>query len=211
MNIFIILTLIFLATSASALSVKEKKQNFRKIMAPAVENVYQELYSRYIEAEHYMNSSHKYNVKMINDMKKKYSVKTNEELLMRLKPHPKSIAMAQAAMESSWATSRFFRKANNIFGVWSFNKNEPRIAASQTRGAKKIWLKKYNTLEDSIKDYYKVISRGRAYKEFKKLKMKTENPYELVKKLDKYSEIRAKYTKELSRVIRYNKFYLYDK
>ena len=41
--------------------------------------------------------------------------------------------------------------------------------------------------------------------------MKTDDPYKLVKKLDRYSEMGAKYGKELTSMIRYNKFYLYDK
>jgi len=191
--------------------VQKKKQAFLKLMVPAINNVYQELQTTYIETQHYINMNHRYHKIILSAMKKLYNVKTNDELLMRLKPHPRSIALAQAAMESSWATSRFFRQANNIFGVWSFNKNEPRIAASKTRGTKIIWLKKYNTIEDSIRDYYRVLARGRAFKEFRKLKMKTDNPFKLVKKLDRYSELGAKYGKELSLVISYNKFYLYDK
>ncbi len=41
--------------------------------------------------------------------------------------------------------------------------------------------------------------------------MQTNDPYKLVKKLDRYSEIGAKYGKELTSMIKYNKFYLYDK
>ncbi len=206
-----LLVLLLLSSSIYALSVKEKKDNFRKLIIPAIEHVYEELNTNYVETSHYIHRSHSYHKKQIDEMKKLYKVNSDEELLMRLKPHPKSIATAQAAMESAWATSRFFKKANNIFGVWSFNKNEPRIAAGETRGTKTIWLKKYATIEDSIRNYYKVMATGRAFKEFRKLKMKTENPYKLVKKLDKYSEIGDKYGEELTAMIKYNKFYLIDK
>jgi len=205
-----LIALLLLTSSMYALSVKEKKDNFRKLIIPAIEHVYDELNTKYVETEHYIHRSNSIHKKQISELKKHYKVNTDEELLMRLKPHPKSIAAAQAAMESAWATSRFFKKANNIFGVWSFNKNEPRIAAGETRGTKTIWLKKYDTIEDSIRNYYKVIATGKAFKEFRKLKMKTENPYELVKKLDKYSEIGDKYGEELSAMIKYNKFYLLD-
>jgi len=213
MKYLLILTLLFSFNNlfAKAMTVKEKKDRFRNIVVPAVNKVYDDLLTQYIETKHYMNRSDKYYRKNIEKLKKQYKTSSDADLLKRIKPHPRSIAIAQAAMESAWATSRFYRKANNIFGVWSNNKNEPRIAAGETRGTKTIWLKKYNSIEDSIRDYYKTLAKGRAYKAFRNLKMKTNNPYELVKKLDSYSELGAKYGEELSQVIKYNKFYLYDK
>jgi Bax protein len=41
--------------------------------------------------------------------------------------------------------------------------------------------------------------------------MKTDNPYKLVKKLDNYSEMGEEYGEKLSSMIKYNKFYLYDR
>jgi Bax protein len=215
MKYLLILTLLFFSSStlvAKQLSpVQKKKQKFRNLVVPAVQKVYNELETQYIETAHYMNRSHKHYRKNIDKLKKEYKVKTDKALLMALKPHPKSIAIAQASMESAWATSRFFREAKNIFGVWSYNKNEPRIAAGETRGTKTIWLRKYDNIEDSIRSYYKTLARSRSYREFRKLKMKTNDPYKLVKKLDHYSEMGALYGEELTKVIKYNKFYLYDK
>ncbi len=213
-KITLVLTLLFFSSSLAAkdakpMTVQEKKANFRKLIAPAVDSVYRELDAQYKDISQNINNA-KYSQK-ISNLKETYKVKTDKELLMALKPHPRSIAVAQAAMESAWATSRFFRDATNIFGVWSFNKNEPRIAAGETRGTKTIWLKKYANVEDSVRDYYKTLARSHAFKEFRKLKMKTNDPYKLVKKLDRYSEMGAKYGKELSAMIKYNKFYLYDK
>jgi Bax protein len=191
------------------LSVNAKKERFRKLLEPAIESVYTQLETEYIEVSHYIDKGTYYN-KKINNLKKIYNVTTDEELLSAIKPHPKSIAMAQAAIESAWATSRFFREANNVFGVWSKNENEPRIAASQKRGSKVIWLKKYDSIEDSVKDYYKTLSKSSAFKNFRELKMKTDDPYILVKELNLYSELGDKYCNELASMIKYNKFYLYD-
>jgi len=207
----IILLLLSVNTFAKPMTVKEKKNRFRSLVIPAVNKVYNDLETKYVEAEHYMNRNHKYYKKEIDTLKDEYHALSDEDLLKRLKPQPRSIAIAQAAMESAWATSRFFKEANNIFGVWSHNKNEPRIAAGEQRGTKTIWLKKYDSVEDSIRDYYKVLATGKAFKSFRELKMKTNNPYKLVKKLDRYSELGAKYGEELTNVIKYNKFYLYDK
>ncbi|EDZ61825.1 hypothetical protein SMGD1_0944 [Sulfurimonas gotlandica GD1] len=199
-----------MAKNSKPITVQEKKANFRKLIIPAIKTVYDELETQYVEVSHYINNTKYYRSKILN-LKKIYKVTTDKALLRAIKPHPKSIAIAQAAMESAWATSKFFRKANNVFGVWSFNKNEPRIAAGEKRGTKTIWLKKYASIEDSVRDYYKNLGRSPAFKEFRKLKMKTNNPYKLAKKLDRYSEMGAKYGKELTSMIKSNKFYLYDK
>lgn len=199
-----------IAKESKSKTVQEKKANFRKIVIPAIKTVYDELETQYVEVSHYINNT-KYYRDEISNLKKIYKVKTDKALLRAIKPHPKSIAIAQAAMESAWATSKFFRKANNVFGVWSFNKNEPRIAAGEKRGTKTIWLKKYASIDDSIRDYYKNLGRSPYFKEFRKLKMQTDNPYKLVKKLDRYSELGPKYGKELTSMIKSNKFHLYDK
>ena len=198
-----------IAKDSKPMSVKEKKERFRSLIAPAVDHVYKELDAQFIDISKNIKNP-KY-AKRIASLKKTYKVKTDELLLVALKPHPKSIAIAQAAMESAWATSRFFKKANNVFGIWSFNKNDSRIAAGETRGTKTIWIKKYIHIEESVRDYYKNISRSFAFKEFRALNMKTDDPYKLVKKLDRYSEMGAKYGKELASMIKFNKFYLYDK
>jgi len=190
------------------MTVAEKKKRFKALLVPAVESVYAELTQQYQEVSQLISDQS--NPSKLEKMRVSYKAETNDDLLIAVKPHPKSIALAQAAMESAWGTSRFFREANNIFGVWSFDKNEPRIAAGEKRGKKTIWVKKYPTIQAAVKDYYRVLARGDAFVEFRKLKMKESSPYELVKKLDRYSEKGDEYGKELSAMIRFNRFEKYD-
>lgn len=125
--------------------------------------------------------------------------------------HPISITLAQAAIESGWGTSRFYKVANNIFGVWAYDKNTKRVAAKEKRNGKTIWLRKYSSLEESVSDYYSNIFKSGAYKKFRELNKKDVNVYQLVKELRLYSEKRDVYSKELAQIIRYNKFTKYDK
>lgn len=196
------------AKDTQQMTVQEKKARFVSLVVPAVDHVYNKLQKQYQQVKKMLDAGQ--DNATIEQLKAKYKVKTNSELLMALKPSPRSIAIAQAAMESSWATSRFFNQANNAFGVWSFNKDEPRIAALGKRDGKTIWVKKYASLEDSITDYYLTLGRNKAFKAFRKAKMETDNPYILVTKLDNYSEKGSKYGEELSSIIKYNKFYKYD-
>ena len=123
----------------------------------------------------------------------------------------KSIAIAQAAMESAWGTSRFTHIANNLFGIWSSDKNEPRVQASKTSKKDAVYVRKYKNITESVRDYYKVLATSKVFKDFRVQKMQDGSIYELVKKLDKYSIKGAIYTKELIDIIKYNKFYKLDK
>ncbi|WP_257174253.1 glucosaminidase domain-containing protein [Colwellia sp. M166] len=190
------------------MTVQEKKARFISLIVPAVDHVYHDLMSQYDDVKTIIDNGK--NNDEIEKLKIEYKASTNDELLMALKPHPKSIAIAQAAMESSWATSRFFLEANNIFGVWSFDENEPRIAALKKRGDKTIWVREYDSIEESVYDYYRTLARGNAFKEFRKATMKTDDPHVLVTKLDRYSEKGSVYGKELTAIIKFNNFDDYD-
>jgi Bax protein len=192
------------------MSTKTKKNRFYFLIVPQINKVHQELEERYERVSRDIKNKN-YTDEIIL-LKQTYKAKTDLELLKSLKPHPKSITIAQAAMESAWATSRFFVEAKNIFGMWSANPNEPRIAASVQRdGNRTIWLRKFNSIEDSIREYYRLIAKGRSFKEFRETRYKTENPFEIIKKLDKYSEIGDDYAQELVAIIKYNELTKYDR
>ena len=188
--------------------VSVKKENFIKILVPIITEVYTQLDLQYNTVVEDIATNR--NSEYIETLKKYYNVKTDEELLMALKPHPISIALAQSAIESAWLTSRFTNVANNIFGVWSFRKSEPRVEANATRGEKRIYLKKYKNFKSAIYDYYKNLGKHRAYNDFRVHKMITDDPYILVEHLLAYSEKGAVYTKLLKRMIEINQFDQYD-
>ena len=190
------------------MTVEEKKQRFEALMVPPVKRVYQELNFQFKETELWMKKG-RY-PQRIAALKEEYKADSDQQLLAALKPHPPSIVLGQAALESAWGTSRFFVEANNVFGVWSFDSEEPRIAADVRRGNKTIWVKKYNSLEDAVRDYYRVLARGHAHQHFRDLRLKTDNPYKLARKLDQYSEKREVYIEELISLISYNKLTRFD-
>lgn len=189
-------------------SVAQKKQHFKDILVPIVTEVYKQLQKQFetVREDIAYNRNHQF----IDELKEFYEVETNEELLMALKPHPISITLAQGAIESAWLTSRFTKVANNIFGVWSFRKNEPRVEATGMRGEKKIYLKKYKNLKAAVYDYYKNIAKNWAYDDFRKHRLTSNDPYALVEHLGSYSEKKERYIKLLKRMIEYNNFDQYD-
>jgi len=190
-------------------TVSQKKKKFFSLVVPAIEHVHKEQIEQFLRVKKDIEEN--VATDEILTLKQRYRVSSNALLLLALKPHPQSIVIAQAAIESAWGTSRFFREAKNIFGMWSKNPNEPRIAAGVKRAGKRtIWLRKFATLDESIKQYYQTIGRVKQYKEFRKLRYETNDAFVLVKKLDKYSELGDEYTRILASVIRHNNLTKYD-
>ena len=189
--------------------ISSKKKKFFSLVVPAIEHVHKEQEKQFKKIKQKIALHEE--TPQIQKLKKLYRVTNDKDLLLALKPHPQSIVIAQAAIESAWGTSRFFREANNIFGMWSKDPKEPRIAAGVKRnGTHTIWLKKFSTLDESIRQYYITIGRVKDYKEFRALRYKTNNVNQLVKKLNKYSELGDEYTKIISDVIRHNNLTKYD-
>jgi Bax protein len=186
------------------ISAKEKKARFYALVTPHIQKVHNELMQRYLKIQKDLNSGT--NAKEIAELKKRYKAQSNEELLFALKPHPQSIVLAQAVLESSWGTSRLFVEANNIFGMKSHRPNEARISS----GKKTVWFKKFETLEESVREYYKIIAKRKEYREFRKARYLLDDPLKMIEKLNNYAEIGDKYPQELAKLMRHNRLQEYD-
>ncbi len=146
----------------------------------------------------------------VQKMKERYRAEDIATLQRRLHTHPPSLVLAQAALESGWGTSRFFSEANNIFGVWSFNPNEPRIRAQGSRNGQAIYLRQYETVLDSIEDYYRTLATSRSFTQFRHQRLDSRDPLYLVTFLGHYSEQREEYIRKVQSVIRFNDLQQYD-
>jgi Bax protein len=133
-----------------------------------------------------------------------------DNLLTRIGSLPNSIVLAQAAVESGWGQSRFFLEGNNVFGIWSYNPNETRILAGQTRDSTAIYVTAYENIAQSIEDYFKTLASARAYSTLRSARLQTEDPFELLQHLQRYSERRSHYTNQLRMVIMHNDLTRYD-
>ena len=200
------------ALPEKALSVTEKKRRFIQSILPAVQNVKQELDAEYVKARSLIAKKERSAEEKawLRVQMQRYNVSGYPCLLRCMHTHPSSLVVAQAALETGWGSSRFFNEANNVFGIWSYNKHEPRIAASEQRSGKTIYVKKYASLDDAIRSYFRMIAKGYAYSGFRKARMQTDNPFELLRHLRHYSELRDEYVARLYYVIKANRLYKYD-
>ncbi|MGC3944948.1 MAG: glucosaminidase domain-containing protein [Chryseolinea sp.] len=138
--------------------------------------------------------------------------KTNDlqELILKVGTLPNSVVLAQAAVESGWGQSRFFLEGNNLFGIWSFDPNEPRIAAGEMRGNRTIWLRSYSNMSESIISYFDMLSTSSAFKGLRAARHSTSDPLALVPHLRNFSERRGGYTRQLKMMILQNDLTRFD-
>ncbi len=145
-----------------------------------------------------------------NDFKFQYKATDIDNLLKRMTPPPNSIVLAQAAIESGWGQSRFFREGNNVFGIWSYNPDEPRLKASIRRPNAAVHVRAYKDISHSILDYFKTIGKANAYRELRTALQDTNDPYELLPFLKYYSEKRLGYVNQLRLIMEQNNLTQYD-
>lgn len=136
-------------------------------------------------------------------------------LLMKVDVIPISMALAQAAIESGWGTSRYLREGNAIYGQYTFEKDRG-IRPERRESNEKFFIKKFSNLSESTRSYFKNINTHRAYDDFreerKKLRMNGVklSGVKLVKFLTSYSERRDEYVKDVENIIQSNNFMKFD-
>ena len=200
------------AIPLDTLPVNVRKQKFFDMMLPAVLVAKTKLdITRAKVLSFYKNKKITPEEKSyLDSLEVRYKTQDPEVLVKRLQTLPVSVVLAQAAIESGWGTSRFFRVANNPFGMWSFSNDHSRISALYTRDGKEIFLRKFDTLEAAIEAYYYMLATRRPYQKLRNLQLKTDDPFLLIKGLNKYSERGQAYVNELALMIRANDLVKYD-
>ncbi len=136
-----------------------------------------------------------------------------QELLIRVDMVPPSLALAQAAHESGYATSRFAYTANALFGQWDWSANAVK-PQQQREGMGNYGIKSFDQPIDSVRAYIWNLNTHRAYTGFRKVRAAqrgeqqgriTLDSKKLADTLTSYSERGTEYTEELKSTISYNR------
>src|SRR5690606_3950019 len=143
--------------------------------------------------------------------KARYHASNLESLLTRMMTLPNSIVLAQAAVETGWGRSRFFLEANNVFGIWSYNPDEPRIRDGSMRDSMEIYVRTYDNFAQSVQDYFRPLGSSLAYMSLRKARMDTNDPYHLLTHLGRYSERGTDYIRQLRTIIDQNDLTRFDR
>ena len=151
-------------------------------------------------------------------MAERYGTKRGnvQALLNRHDVVPPSLALAQAASESAWGTSRFVREGNAMFGEWTFADKHEGIVPSERAMGKTHRVRAFSSLYDSVLSYAVNLNKHRAYQEYRAMRAtmraegRTIDGMHLAGALHRYSERGASYVAELRAIISGNDLVLLD-
>ncbi len=148
---------------------------------------------------------------------KEYKIEDGDlsKLKMRMDIIPVSLALAQAANESGWGTSRFALEGNALFGQWTWSKKG--ISPKNKDPNKSHKVLQFQILKASVRAYKNNLNTHNAYKEFREARAqlrqedKTIIGLELVKYIKNYAAIGDKYVEILEDIIERNSLTDFDK
>ncbi len=135
-------------------------------------------------------------------------------LKIRMDEIPVSLAIAQAAKETGWGTSRFAIEGNALFGQWTYSGEGIKPAAADKDTKHKIMT--FNVLKASVRAYQRNLNTHSSYKEFRKARAiqrdndEELNSLELANYLDQYAETGSDYIKILKKIIDQNNLKDFD-
>ncbi len=199
-------------------SVKKRKELFIKIVLPLIveENTRIKFDRKKLFVILNKNNNSNLEKEWLREKIKQYGVKNNDlsTLKIRMDEIPVSLAIAQAAKETGWGSSRFAQEGNALFGQWTWSGEGIKPAAVDKDAKHKV--AKFKVLKASVKAYQRNLNTHPSYKSFRKERAIQRdnngklNSLDLVKYLDKYAETGVEYTKILKKIIRQNSLIEYD-
>ena len=141
---------------------------------------------------------------------REYKVKNSDmsELKRRMDIIPVSIALAQAAKESGWGTSRFALEGNEIFGQWTWTGQGIEPLNKGKHENHKIL--RFPILRASVKAYKNNLNTHKGYSDFREKRATLRKRNKKIKGLDltdglnKYAQTGKEYTDMLEKIIKQN-------
>ena len=193
-------------------SSTKKKNLFIKIVLPLIleENNRIKLDRKKLFTVLNKNKNTNLEKKWLNLKFKQYGVvnKDLSTLKIRMDEIPVSLAIAQAAKETGWGTSRFALEGNALFGQWTWSGEGIKPAGADNDSNHKVM--KFKILKSSVRAYQRNLNTHSSYKDFRFAraelrdnKMKLDSLI-LANYLDKYAETGKEYVKILKKIIKQN-------
>ena len=210
-------------------NISQKKKEFINIVLPIIVDQNKKIISlrqRLIDSRSYLNQNKtlsQTDQSFIKNLTTKYSVSTKNrhkidiinDLLIYVDVIPNSIALAQAATESGWGSSRFATEFNALYGEYTYDSTIGIVPSRRDEGEKHL-VRYFKTIDKSVESYFLNINSHFAYSKFRKFRKilrDQNNPFSinlLVNKLDVYAED-EEYVDTIISIIHDNKLTQYDK
>ena len=203
-------------------SIKDRKKKFIADLFPVVHSANQDILEKRniffeIEKKIQSNNLNVLEAAILKKLFNEYKVKNNDlaELKKRIDIVPISLAIAQAAIESGWGTSRFAQEGNAYFGQKIIGIKVDGIRPNDSENPL-IKVRIFANLNDSVKAYLNNLNTHFAYKNFRKSRNelrsfgKTLEGEVLANQLKKYSELGNEYIIHVQEIIRKNNLGKFD-
>ena len=199
-------------------STKKRKEFFIQIVLPLVlkENNNIRLDRKTLFKIINKSNNTKLEKKWLEKKYKQYGVTSKDltTLKIRMDEIPVSLALAQAAKETGWGTSRFAQEGNALFGQWTWSGEglKPK-EADENKGHK---VMKFNVLQASVRAYQRNLNTHRSYKNFRLARAHlrdNDQPLDsliLSQFLKNYAETGNQYVEVLQKIINQNNLKDFD-
>ena len=199
-------------------NVKKRKDFFIKIILPLIikENNNIKIDRKKLFSILNKNKNTRTEQAWINLKFKQYGVvnKDLSTLKIRMDEIPISMAIAQAAKETGWGTSRFAQEGNALFGQWTWSGEGIKPADADNDSTHKVM--KFKVLQASIRAYQRNLNTHSSYKNFRSARAELRDQGKkldsrvLSKHLDKYAETGKEYVRVLQQIIKQNNLTDFD-
>ena len=154
----------------------------------------------------------------LNSKFKQYGVlkKDLSTLKIRMDEVPVSLAIAQAAKETGWGTSRFAIEGNALFGQWTWTGDGIKPAGIDSDDTTHKVMK-FKVLKASVRAYQRNLNTHGSYRKFRSIRAEMRDNDEqldsliLANYLDKYAATGKEYTKIIKQIIKQNFLKDFDK
>tara|TARA_B100000989_G_scaffold154929_1_gene115578 strand:+ start:4029 stop:5186 length:1158 start_codon:yes stop_codon:yes gene_type:complete len=162
------------------------------------------------------NNNSKKEINWLNRKFKQYGVVNKDipTLKVRMDIIPVSLAIAQAAKETGWGTSRFALEGNALFGQWTWSGDGIKPAGAENNSTHKVM--KFKVLKASVRAYQRNLNTHSSYKEFRQARAQLRDEGSkldsliLAEQLNNYAETGKEYTKILKQIIQQNSLKDFD-
>ena len=199
-------------------SVKKRKEFFIQIVLPLIleENKNIKLDRKRLFSIINKNNNSSSEKKWLEKKYKQYGIPSRDlsVLKRRMDIVPVSLALAQAAKETGWGTSRFAQQGNALFGQWTWSGEGLKPKDAEKNEGHKVM--KFNVLQASVRAYQRNINTHSSYEDFRLARAKLRDLGEpldsmiLSEYLDKYAETGNEYVKVLQKIIQQNSLKDFD-
>ena len=199
-------------------NTKKRKEFFIQIVLPLIlkENNNIKIDRKRLFSIINKSNNTKLEKKWIDKKYKQYGIPSKDlsELKIRMDEIPVSLAIAQAAKETGWGTSRFAQEGNALFGQWTWSGEGLKPKDAEKNEGHKVM--KFNVLQASVRAYQRNLNTHSSYKEFREERAKLRDkgmPLDsliLSRFLDEYAETGNEYVEVLQKIINQNNLKDFD-